>query len=66
LNGDNWQELYLTALLELDLEKLGERVEAAEEAIRSRSSLDGDIPNNERIAIQDAVNALSVLKRERR
>jgi hypothetical protein len=62
LDGSQWRELYRAALLELDLEKLGERVEAAEEAIRARASLDGGILNDERIAIQDATSALNVLK----
>jgi len=36
-----------------------------EEAIRARASLDDGIPSEERIAIEDAVSALSILKRER-
>jgi hypothetical protein len=62
LDGSHWRELYRAALLELDLEKLGERVEAAEEAIRARTSLNGGVLSDERIAIQDATSALNVLK----
>jgi hypothetical protein len=62
LDGGHWRELYRAALLELDLGKLGARVEAAEQAIRARASLNGDIPSDERIAIQDATSALNVLK----
>jgi hypothetical protein len=62
LDGSHWRELYRAALLELDLDKLAERVEAAEEAIRARASLNGDIASDERIAIQDAMPALNVLK----
>jgi hypothetical protein len=62
LDGSHWRELYRAALLELDLEKLGERVQAAEEAIRARASLNGGILNDERIAMQDAASALHVLK----
>jgi hypothetical protein len=66
LNENSWRELYREALLELGLEKLGERVEAAEKANRARISLDGEVPSEERIALQDAVKTLAVLKRERR
>jgi hypothetical protein len=62
LDGGHWRELYRAALLELDLEKLRERVEAAEEAIHARTSLNRDMLNDERIAIQDATSALNVLK----
>lgn len=58
----HWRELYRAALLELDLDKLGDRVNAAEEAIRARASLNGGVLNDERIAIQDALSALNVLK----
>jgi hypothetical protein len=61
-DGSHWRELYRAALLELDLDKLGERVKVAEEAIRARASLNGGIVNDERIAIQDALAALNVLK----
>jgi hypothetical protein len=61
-DGSQWRELYRAALLELDLEKLAQRVEAAEKAIRARSSLNGSILSDERIAIQDATSALNVLK----
>ena len=66
MNENNWRELYRAAILEVNLDKLGERVKAAEEAIRARASLNGDIPSDERIAIEDALSALSVLKQERR
>jgi hypothetical protein len=66
LDGSHWRGLYRAALLELDLAKLGERMKTAEEAIRVRVSLDGEIPGGERVALQDAMNALSVLKREQR
>jgi hypothetical protein len=61
-DGSNWRELYRAALLELDLEKLAERVEAAEMAIRARSSLNGSVLSDERIALQDAASALDFLK----
>jgi hypothetical protein len=62
LDGSHWPELYRAALLELDLEKSAERVEAAEQAIRARASLNGAISSDERIAIQDATSALNVLQ----
>jgi hypothetical protein len=61
-DGGHWRELYRAALLELDLDKLGDRVNAAEEAIRARASLNGGLLNDERIAIRDALSALNVLK----
>jgi hypothetical protein len=61
-NGSQWRELYRAALLEPNLDKLQERVKAAEEAIRARASLHGEILNDERSALQDAVSALSILK----
>jgi hypothetical protein len=61
-DGSHWRELYRAALLELDLEKLAERVDAAEEAIRARASFNGGVLSDERIAIQDAMSALNVLK----
>jgi hypothetical protein len=66
VNGNNWRELYRAAILEVHPDKLQERVKLAEEAIRARTALNGDMPSDERIAIQDAVNALTVLKQERR
>ena len=51
-DGSQWRELYRAALLELDLEKLRERVEAAEEAIRARSSRNGGMLSDERTAIE--------------
>ena len=65
MNGNNWRELYRAAILEVNMEKMGERVKAVEEAIRARASLDDGIPSEERIAIEDAVSAWSILKRER-
>ena len=62
VDATHWRELYRAALLELDLDKLGERVKAAEEAISARSSLNGGVLNDERIALQDARSALNVLK----
>ena len=58
----HWLELYRAALLELDLDKLAERVKAAEVAIRARVSLNGEILSDERIAIEDATSALNLLK----
>ncbi len=60
-DGSNWRELYRAALLELDLEKLGDRIKAAAEAIRARASLDRSVLNAERIAMRDAMSALNVL-----
>jgi hypothetical protein len=66
VDSNNWRELYRAALLELDLDKLGERVKTADEAIRARASLDGDVSSDERIAIQNAMAALNLLRQGRR
>jgi hypothetical protein len=66
VNRNNWRELYRAALFELDISKLGERVKAAEEAIHARTSIDGKILSDERLALQDAMNALNLLKRTQR
>jgi hypothetical protein len=62
---NNWWELYRAAVLELDRNKRQARVKAAEDAIRARASADFDVSGAERTAIQDAMDALSVLKKGR-
>jgi|HubBroStandDraft_1064217.scaffolds.fasta_scaffold13045_1 hypothetical protein len=61
---NNWWELYGAAVLEIDRNKLRDRVEAAEDAIRARASLGGLVSSEERISIQEAMAALLVLRRE--
>lgn len=60
-----WQEAYRSALLELDSEKLKERVAAAEALIVARRrAIEGDADHrDERHAIQDALFGLKVLRR---
>jgi len=59
-----WWEPYKLAVLEIDRNKLRDRVNAAEQAIRERASLNGQISPEERIAIEDAMSALRMLKKE--
>ena len=61
-----WQHEYQTALLELDTEKLRERVAAAETAIfdRLQAISQGSNHTAERQAIEDALASLRVLKRD--
>jgi hypothetical protein len=61
---NNWWELYRAAVLEIDRNKLRDRVVAAEDAIRARASLGGQVSSEERISIKDAMGALLVLRRE--
>jgi hypothetical protein len=61
---NNWWALYRAAVLEIDRNKLRGRVIAAEDAIRVRASLGGQVSSEERISIQDAMGALLVLRRE--
>jgi hypothetical protein len=62
---NNWWELYRAAVLELDRNKRQARMKEAEDAIRARASADFDVSGGERTAIQDAMDALRVLKRDR-
>jgi hypothetical protein len=62
-----WQHDYQAALLELDPEKLPQRVEAAETAIfkRLQTISQGSDTRAERQAIEDALASLRVLKQEK-
>jgi hypothetical protein len=62
-----WQGEYLAALLEFDPKLLGERLQAAEGAIFKRLQAMSQSTENrtERHAIEDALAALRVLKRDR-
>jgi hypothetical protein len=62
--GIQWRALYKAALLELDPEQLQARAKAAEDAIRARMS-DARVPHNERIAMEEALLTLSILKRKK-
>ena len=62
---NHWRELYRAAVLELDRNKRQARMKEAEDAIRARASADFDVSGGERTAIQDAMDALSVLKKGR-
>ena len=59
-----WWEPYKFAVLETNRNKLRDRVNVAELAIRERASLNGQVSPEERIAIEDAMSALRMLKKE--
>jgi len=61
-----WQNEYQAALVELDREKLSERVEGAETAIYKRLQQISQSSDHfaERQVIEDALNSLRVLKRD--
>ena len=59
-----WWDPYKFAVLETNRNKLRDRVSAAEQAIRERASLNGQVSPAERIAIEDAMSALRMLKKE--
>jgi hypothetical protein len=61
-----WQNEYAAALVELDREKLPERVAAAEAAIFNRLQVISQSSDHqvERQVIEDALAALRVLKRD--
>jgi hypothetical protein len=67
MSGYEWQRTYHEALLETDWTKIEERIQAAEAAIKEKLhefSLNHGGTSEENQAIEDAMNALSVLKRE--
>ena len=57
----SWQALYKAALLELDPNQLQARVKAAEDAINARAR-DSRVQRNERLAMEEALFTLRVLK----
>ena len=60
-----WQDIYAAALLELDRQKLAERIREAEKAIAARyATLDRVRHADEAQRMADAMNNLSVLRRE--
>jgi hypothetical protein len=61
-----WQADYEAALLELDRDKLGQRLQAAEAAIFNHLQAISQSPDHyaERQAIEDALASLRVLKRD--
>ena len=62
-----WEEVYKAAVLELDREKLSERVRAAKAAIDVRLhelQLDHGGTPEERQALSDALATLNVIRRE--
>lgn len=59
-----WRALYKAAILELDPEQLQARSKAAEDAIRERISGER-VPHNERVAMEEALLTLSILKRKK-
>jgi hypothetical protein len=62
--GNNWWQLYRAAVFEINRSQLLDRVKAAEDAIRARASLGGQVSSEERISIQDAMAALLVIRRD--
>jgi hypothetical protein len=67
LEYPSWQQSYREALLEFDLEKLQQKVEAAESAIflRMQEMAGRSDGHAERRALQDAFSALRSLQIER-
>jgi hypothetical protein len=61
---NNRRALYKATVLETDPVKLELRVKAVEDAIRTRQWLDGQVPDEERVAMKDALDSLGILKIE--
>ncbi|MGA8554385.1 MAG: hypothetical protein WB630_08195 [Candidatus Acidiferrales bacterium] len=65
MGGNQWLELYQNAVLEVNRNKLQERIKLAEDAINQRAAtFNGQVFRDERMAMQDALAALRLLKRE--
>ena len=63
----SWIEFYKAAVLETDWTKMEERIQAAEAALHKRKKefdLNHGGTPKENQAIQDALNALNILRRE--
>jgi hypothetical protein len=60
-----WRDLYEAALLELDRGELLRSIELAEQAIREQANAIGGTSHDpdERLAMEDALRALSLLRR---
>jgi hypothetical protein len=60
-----WQEPVLSALMELNPGKRGEKIDAALNAVEARSAeLNGNADSfDERVALQDGFNSLNAVKR---
>ena len=61
-----WRELYQAALLELDRDQLLQCIEVAEQAIREHTNTRLEHDPQELQAMQDALHALSLLRRSAR
>jgi len=59
-----WWNLYKDAILETDQGQVPNRIRTAEDAIRVRASLDGQVSSEERVEIQQAMAGLLILRRE--
>jgi hypothetical protein len=66
MSESRWWTLYGEEVLESNFDKLEERIGAAEKAIAERSSQAGDVSARERLELQDALNALQVLREEQK
>jgi hypothetical protein len=66
LQYPEWQRPLQAALLELDPAKLGPKLDAAESAIfeRLQANSQGGVHHPERVAMEDALSSLRVVKRE--
>lgn len=60
--ASNWQELYKSAMLELDQNRVANRIAEARRAIQHRFKLVANSPENERGELSDALNNLDSLE----
>ena len=62
--GNDWWLLNRAAVFEVNRSKLLDRVKAAENAVRARPSLGGQVSSDERISIHAAMAALLIMRRD--
>lgn len=60
----SWLKPYQAAVCETDRSKIAERIKAAEDALRERAALDGQVSPEERKQLEEARSALLVLRQE--
>jgi hypothetical protein len=62
---EQWWVLYHHAILDMDVSKFVDRLQAAEDAVVQRLWLKKQVPVDERLALENALTGLGILRKER-
>jgi hypothetical protein len=62
---EQWWVLYHHAILEMDVSNFDDRLQAAEDAVVQRLWLKKQVPVDERLALENALTGLGILRKER-